>query len=122
MAGDCRGLAGHCASGGEEVRDHTEDGSIEGILTKDGLADSVTGAVVPCMYKAPARYCFGEYIGKRVLAAGTIAYVGGRQAHILVRELRELGLCKVSMADLHGIDITGGMDPVDYVRAMRDAE
>jgi hypothetical protein len=86
------------------------------------LSEAVTGARVPCRFPpeqlAEARVASGN----RVALFGRIRYSrAGTPLSISVEQIRRLrAQSELPQArDLEGINLTGGTDPVDYVRSLR---
>lgn len=114
---------------------YIEVGTIEGRLRgatefkrrdKIDIVDALTGDTTPC-------YCEGERLDAlvrkawkhRVSVSGkiTVDRYTGKPTKMIVEDIRILGEGDLpKMEDLHGIDITHGVESSDYVRDLRNAE
>jgi hypothetical protein len=113
--------------------DHEEWGSIEGkleVLSIHGGAsfniwNVISGARVTCRIPSEMLDEAHAAFGKRTAVQGKIRYDRrGKPVSISVhhiRILREQSELPQSR-DLEGIDITGGIDPVEHVRRLRDGD
>jgi hypothetical protein len=113
-------------------KEHEEIGSCEGRIeslsihgrTTFGIWDAVTGRAVECRFPQELYQEAYSLFGQRVLVTGLVRYsrAGGPKV-VRVESIRRLrSQSELPQArDLEGIDITGGLDPAEYVRRNRDA-
>ena len=116
---------------------YAEHGTIEGHLRqleslagpKDKIVieDDLTGEKILCYFRgAELEQRVREAWKQRVGVSGeiTVDRQSGRPQSVEVEEivvLRQRAELP-QMEDLHGIDITGGLDSAEYIRGLRDAE
>lgn len=101
------------------------EGTLHGILTQDGddfvLIDRLTGRQTRCSFDGGMKRRAPNWISRRVEVYGTIAAdrrsIRATSIYVM-RERHKLP----QIEDLHGIDITGGVEASEYVRGLRDED
>ena len=108
------------------IEGHLRDVQEQSRQDKTVIVDDITGDEIPCYTSDDLEQRVRDGWKHRVSVRGEVTYErpSGRPVKIVAESIRILGDSKSipRISDLYGIDITGGIDPVDYVRAMRDGD
>ena len=113
---------------------YVDYGSIEGTLKeltslegrdKMVIVDDLTGASIACYFRNKAIEAKARTAWKRrVSVSGEITYdkLTGDPSQVSADDIRPLGTRDTlpQMEDLRGINITGGLEPAEYIRGLRD--
>jgi hypothetical protein len=117
--------------------EYVETGTIEGVLTdlsgqaerdKIVVVDELTNRKTPCFFRGESQ--LDEQVREswkhRVAVTGDITFDSFTHEPIEVRvhSIRELrdSSALPQIDDLRGINLTGNVDPADYIRSLRDGE
>ncbi|MBI3464997.1 MAG: hypothetical protein HY000_18365 [Planctomycetes bacterium] len=110
-----------------EVEGHLKELSELTGKDKIVIADSLTGKKTLCYFRRPDLETKARGAWKHRVSVSGEATVDRSTGELREMEVDELRILRErselpQMEDLHGIDITGGMESSEYVRGLRDAD
>ena len=86
------------------------------------IYDILTDEPIDCTFSEEDIPKVAENLGRRVSVHGKACFEQGKPVSIEIAEFRGLSDDILDMSKTEGVDITGGMDSADYVRALRNGE
>ena len=104
------------------------EGTIEMISIHGGLTFNIyhvlTGDRIACSFPEKMLEDVKSSLGERVIVFGKACYRGRKPVSVKVEQIKHMRPSDElpQFKDLEGVDITGGMDPTEYVRRLRDAD